>query len=62
MKYQIILCLWFDGKAEEAAPFYVSVFSNSNKSRTGNGCIYANEKIRYREALKRLIGMEFIYK
>lgn len=47
MKYQIILCLWFDGKAEEAVPFYVSVFSNSNKSRTGNGCIYANEKIRY---------------
>lgn len=29
MKYQIIPCLWFEGKAEEAARFYVSVFSNS---------------------------------
>ncbi|WP_165020954.1 VOC family protein [Dysgonomonas sp. ZJ279] len=30
MKHQITPCLWFDGKAEEAARFYVSVFKNSN--------------------------------
>ncbi|HEY4350701.1 MAG TPA: VOC family protein, partial [Paraburkholderia sp.] len=26
---KIATCLWFDGQAEEAAKFYVSVFSNS---------------------------------
>ena len=25
-------CLWFDGKAEEAANFYVSVFPNSQST------------------------------
>ncbi|MBL7876449.1 MAG: VOC family protein [Cyclobacteriaceae bacterium] len=29
MKYPIYPCLWFDGKAAEAAAFYCSVFSNS---------------------------------
>jgi predicted 3-demethylubiquinone-9 3-methyltransferase (glyoxalase superfamily) len=29
MKNQIYPCLWFDGKAEEAAKFYCSVFENS---------------------------------
>lgn len=29
MKYQITPCLWFDGNAEEAARFYISVFRNS---------------------------------
>jgi predicted 3-demethylubiquinone-9 3-methyltransferase (glyoxalase superfamily) len=28
-KQKIAPCLWFDGKAEEAAKFYVSVFQNS---------------------------------
>lgn len=28
-------CLWFDGQAEEAARFYVSVFENSALGRTG---------------------------
>ncbi|WP_329267364.1 VOC family protein [Streptomyces sp. NBC_01451] len=32
-------CLWFDGQAEEAAHFYVSVFKNSSLGRTG----YYNE-------------------
>jgi predicted 3-demethylubiquinone-9 3-methyltransferase (glyoxalase superfamily) len=27
--FQFINCLWFDGKAEEAANFYVSIFPNS---------------------------------
>ncbi|MEV5439272.1 VOC family protein [Streptomyces sp. NPDC052682] len=27
-------CLWFDGQAEEAAHFYVSVFKNSSVGRT----------------------------
>lgn len=26
---KIIPCLWFDGKAEEAAQFYISIFKNS---------------------------------
>lgn len=29
MKKQIYPCLWFDGKAKEAAEFYCSIFSNS---------------------------------
>jgi predicted 3-demethylubiquinone-9 3-methyltransferase (glyoxalase superfamily) len=28
-------CLWFDGQAEEAADFYVSVFENSRIGRVG---------------------------
>ena len=28
-KQKISPCLWFDGKAEEAAKFYVSIFPNS---------------------------------
>ncbi|MEU6366882.1 VOC family protein [Streptomyces sp. NPDC046931] len=28
-------CLWFDGQAEEAADFYVSVFKNSRLGRVG---------------------------
>jgi predicted 3-demethylubiquinone-9 3-methyltransferase (glyoxalase superfamily) len=38
MTNQITTCLWFDGKAEEAAKFYTSVFKNSeiqNVSRYG---------------------------
>jgi predicted 3-demethylubiquinone-9 3-methyltransferase (glyoxalase superfamily) len=38
MTHQIIPCLWFDNKAEEAVNFYVSVFRNSkieNISRYG---------------------------
>lgn len=27
-------CLWFDGQAEEAAEYYVSVFKNSRRGRT----------------------------
>ncbi|RAJ08962.1 VOC family protein [Arenibacter echinorum] len=29
MKNQIYPCLWFDGKAQEAAQFYCSIFKNS---------------------------------
>jgi predicted 3-demethylubiquinone-9 3-methyltransferase (glyoxalase superfamily) len=29
-------CLWFDGRAEEAAQFYVSVFKNSGIGRIGH--------------------------
>jgi predicted 3-demethylubiquinone-9 3-methyltransferase (glyoxalase superfamily) len=29
MKRKIVLCLWFDDQAEEAAKFYVSIFKNS---------------------------------
>ena len=28
-RHKLSLCLWFDGKAEEAARFYVSLFDNS---------------------------------
>ncbi|MER6070709.1 VOC family protein [Streptomyces sp. NPDC001852] len=30
-----VTCLWFDGQAEEAAEFYVSVFKNSSIGRIG---------------------------
>lgn len=30
MKHQLYPCLWFDGKAKEAATFYTSVFEDSN--------------------------------
>ncbi len=29
MSHPITPCLWFDGQAEEAARFYVSIFKNS---------------------------------
>src|SRR5258705_11329412 len=29
IKHRISPCLWFDGQAEEAANFYVSIFKNS---------------------------------
>ncbi len=28
-------CLWFDGQAEEAAHYYVSIFKNSSIGRIG---------------------------
>ena len=28
-------CLWFDGQAEEAAHYYVSIFKNSSIGRVG---------------------------
>jgi predicted 3-demethylubiquinone-9 3-methyltransferase (glyoxalase superfamily) len=31
---RITVCLWFDGQAEEAADFYVSIFENSRIRRT----------------------------
>lgn len=31
---KIAPCLWFDGRAEEAAKFYVSIFKNAKISRT----------------------------
>ena len=33
MKSRISPCLWFDGEAEEAAKFYVSIFPNSKIGR-----------------------------
>ncbi|MCC5480779.1 VOC family protein [Streptomyces sp. NPDC059680] len=30
-----VTCLWFDGQAEEAAQYYVSVFKNSSIGRVG---------------------------
>jgi len=33
MKSRISPCLWFDGQAEEAAKFYVSIFPNSKIGR-----------------------------
>lgn len=39
MNHTITPCLWFDGQAEEAAQFYVSIFKNSKigpVSRFGN--------------------------
>jgi len=29
LKQKITPCLWFDGQAEDAANFYVSIFKNS---------------------------------
>jgi predicted 3-demethylubiquinone-9 3-methyltransferase (glyoxalase superfamily) len=33
-RQKIMPCLWYDGRAEEAAKFYVSVFKNSKLGRT----------------------------
>lgn len=33
LKQKITPCLWFDGRAEEAANFYVSIFKNSKISK-----------------------------
>jgi predicted 3-demethylubiquinone-9 3-methyltransferase (glyoxalase superfamily) len=33
-KQKIASCLWYDGQAEQAAKFYVSVFKNSTLGRT----------------------------
>ncbi len=30
VRQKITPCLWFDGQAEEAAAFYVSIFPNSS--------------------------------
>ena len=35
-KQKISPCLWFDGKAEEAAKFYVSIFPNSRIVHTSH--------------------------
>jgi len=35
-KQKISPCLWFDGKAEEAAEFYVSIFPNSRTVHTSH--------------------------
>ena len=46
---EIVTCLWFDGKAEEAARFYTSVFKDS---KLGNVARYGKEghEIHGREA------------
>ncbi|SDN66063.1 VOC family protein [Actinacidiphila guanduensis] len=33
---QLTTCLWFDGQAEEAADFYLSVFKDSSRGRVGH--------------------------
>ncbi|RYD45006.1 MAG: VOC family protein, partial [Verrucomicrobiaceae bacterium] len=48
MKSKITPCLWFDGKAEEAAEFYVSIFKNSK----------ITDISRYTEAGKEQHGQE----
>ena len=35
MKDGMIVCLWFDGQAEEAANYYTSIFENSKLGRVG---------------------------
>lgn len=43
-------CLWFDGNAEEAVAFYVSVFSG------GGGSAKVGETVRYTEAGQEIHG------
>ena len=45
-KKQVVPCLWFDGKAEEAAKFYVSTISNSKIGKI----------VRYGEAAAKASG------
>ena len=40
IKNRIVTCLWFDGQAEDAANFYVSIFKNS---KIGNVSRYGSE-------------------
>ena len=52
--------LWFDGKAEEAMNFYVSIFKNSkvkNVTRYGEGGPGPNGSVM--SAIFQLEGMEF---
>jgi predicted 3-demethylubiquinone-9 3-methyltransferase (glyoxalase superfamily) len=35
MKDGMTVCLWFDGQAEEAANFYMSIFEDSKLGRVG---------------------------
>ena len=48
-------CLWFDGKAEEAAAFYVSVFPDSAVTRVTPGPTGAALGVEF-----RLAGMRFL--
>jgi predicted 3-demethylubiquinone-9 3-methyltransferase (glyoxalase superfamily) len=56
MTYQKIkICLWFDGNAEEAAAFYVSVFKDSGVTGITPGPTGAALVVAF-----RLAGVEFI--
>ena len=59
-KQKITPFLWFDGKAEEAAKFYVSVFRNSKLVKlTRNGEAGPGQKGSVMSAIFRIEGQEF---
>lgn len=54
-RQKIKTCLWFDGKAEEAAKFYVSIFKDSGITGVTPGPTGAALVVAF-----RLAGVEFI--
>lgn len=55
IRQKITTCLWFDGKAEEAARFYVSLFPNSAITGTTPGPTGAPLVVTF-----KLAGVEFL--
>jgi predicted 3-demethylubiquinone-9 3-methyltransferase (glyoxalase superfamily) len=54
-KQKITPCLWFDGQAEEAAAFYISIFPNSEVTKVTPGPGGAALVVEF-----RLAGMHFL--
>ena len=44
-KQKISPCLWFDGRAEEAAKFYTSIFPNSPMPFDGKRMIFGGFEV-----------------
>ena len=54
---KIAPCLWYDGKAEEAAEFYVSIFPNSAITRVTPGPNGAALVVEFRLAGQRFLAL-----
>jgi predicted 3-demethylubiquinone-9 3-methyltransferase (glyoxalase superfamily) len=58
---KIIICLWFDNQAEQAAKFYTTIFQNQKIETDSN---YVEEELREKETLLavnfQLNGQEFM--
>jgi predicted 3-demethylubiquinone-9 3-methyltransferase (glyoxalase superfamily) len=58
---KIVICLWFDNKAEQAAKFYTTIFQNQKIETDSN---YVEEELREKETLLavnfQLNGQEFM--
>jgi predicted 3-demethylubiquinone-9 3-methyltransferase (glyoxalase superfamily) len=57
-KQKISPCLWFDGKAEEAAKFYVSIFPNSRIVHTSHYGEVGKEQHRQKPGTVMTVAFE----